>query len=79
LRRKYGLTKSEYAAMVESQGGLCWICQKQPPTLCVDHCHKTKRIRSLLCHSCNLAVGNIKEDMSAAERLLLYIKEVCHQ
>jgi len=59
LRRKYGLTKLEYAAMFESQSGSCAICKsKFVEVACVDHCHETNTVRSLLCRTCNTDLGH---------------------
>lgn len=58
----YGLTADNYYGLLKSQGGLCAIC-KQPEKaknrkfLSVDHCHKTGKVRSLLCAKCNFLVG----------------------
>lgn len=50
----YGLFEYEYDALLESQGGVCAICkQSRKYNLAVDHCHKTGRIRGLLCKLCN--------------------------
>ena len=61
LKRKYGITLSDYASMLEQQGGKCAICGKPEPEhkkLDVDHCHKTKAVRGLLCTSCNRVLGH---------------------
>lgn len=37
----YGITAEEYAAILEAQGGVCYICHKPPKSkrLAVDHDH----------------------------------------
>lgn len=64
LRRKYGLTPEEYAAMVEAQGGKCAICGSSDnggKPLYVDHDHTTGANRELLCNGCNALLGFAKE------------------
>lgn len=59
LRRKYGLTLKQFDRMMYLQKGKCAICYR--PFLPdgktrrphVDHDHKTKRVRGLLCMTCN--------------------------
>ena len=69
LMREYGLTIEEYDAMSVQQGSVCAIC-KQPETqerngvkyrLAVDHCHRTGKIRGLLCFKCNSAMGQFEK------------------
>lgn len=75
--RNFGLTKEKYNALLVSQNGVCAICKK-PNTkerrLAVDHNHETNVVRGLLCHNCNLAVGNLKDSVYNAEQLLEYLK-----
>lgn len=50
----YGLTEEDYANLLSEQGGVCAICRKTPKgSLAVDHDHKTKSVRGLLCAFCN--------------------------
>lgn len=66
LKREFGISHEEYEALLKTQGGVCAICKQPEKTkfhrhLAVDHCHVTKRIRGLLCRSCNVAIGNMEE------------------
>jgi len=61
LKNVYGITLDDYNRMFNEQEGKCAICQRHQNeltrTLGVDHCHKTNKIRSLLCKNCNVALG----------------------
>lgn len=61
LRRNYGLTVDQFDAMSKAQGGRCAICGDQPSRLVVDHNHSTGLVRGLLCQSCNLGIGHLRE------------------
>lgn len=74
LRFKYGLTEAEYLAMAEQQGGLCAICHRPPrKVLHVDHCHKTGRVRGLLCHACNVGLGWLGDEPSRMRAAIEYL------
>jgi Recombination endonuclease VII len=62
LKENYGISLEQYQLMLKWQGGRCAICRKKPKgVLCVDHCHKTGRIRGLLCRQCNSALGQFRD------------------
>jgi hypothetical protein len=67
LKALYGLTEEAYCAMLLAQGGSCAICGTDDPggngapSMHVDHCHRTGRVRGLLCSRCNLAIGNLED------------------
>ena len=63
LRHRYGLSQAQYLEMYKLQNGLCAICHRWFEKLCVDHCHKSGRTRSLLCFGCNTGLGSFKEDL----------------
>ncbi|MDX3353877.1 endonuclease domain-containing protein [Streptomyces sp. ME01-24h] len=50
------------------QAGACAMCSASLQRLLVDHCHKTGRVRGLLCTSCNTAEGLTSSPAFAAYR-----------
>lgn len=56
----YGISLEIYEKMYKEQNGLCKICKRQQETLCVDHNHRTGKVRGLLCRYCNVTLGNLE-------------------
>jgi hypothetical protein len=61
LKKRYGITFEEYNEMFNKQEGKCGIC-KTPQieikkVFCVDHNHKTGKVRELLCQKCNVTLS----------------------
>jgi len=50
--------------MLEAQGSKCAICEQPMKKVCVDHDHKTQKVRGLLCQTCNIAVGLLHDDVN---------------
>jgi hypothetical protein len=76
-KKRYGITAEQYKELLDKQHGACGICGGVPEnhTLCVDHCHRTGRIRGLLCRPCNTAIGLLEDDpmkVGAALRYLMW-------
>jgi hypothetical protein len=73
--KRHGMSLAEYAARLADQGGVCVICLKaREKVLCVDHDHRTKKLRSLLCDSCNLGLGHYNDDAAAMRRAADYLE-----
>lgn len=81
---KYGMTLKQYDIMLETQNGVCAICGHSETTinrfggvdrLCVDHNHITGRLRGLLCHNCNLVIGNAKESINTLSMAIKYLSD----
>lgn len=78
-KRRYGLTTEEFAARKAMQGGKCAICQGPPSgrgvDFHVDHCHETHKVRGLLCHHCNIGLGNFKDRVDLLQAAQKYLNE----
>jgi Recombination endonuclease VII len=81
LKNKYGINLEQYEAMLQHQGGVCAICGGQPKGgtstkyFSVDHCHKTGKVRQLLCNRCNTALGLLNEDKNIVQAMANYIEK----
>lgn len=83
LKVAYGLTVDEYEGFLAAQNGVCGICQQPEKRerngktlpLAVDHDHETGRVRGLLCHRCNTAIGLLNDDADVVRRALLWLGE----
>lgn len=78
LRRDYNITYDDYNNMLLKQNYSCAICGTHQDNLrqklCIDHNHATGKIRSLLCHGCNLILGNCLESITVLENAIKYLK-----
>ena len=80
-RSKYGLSVAERAELLTAQGGRCEICQREiafggpgHKSAAVDHCHKTGRVRGVLCGRCNLALGWFNDDPQLLRVVTAYLE-----
>lgn len=82
---RHRATEGQYQGMLRAQGGRCSICgtdgRDAPVTrrtrhrfLRIDHCHKTGVVRGLLCDTCNLGIGNFKDDPLWLETAAAYLR-----
>jgi protein-arginine kinase activator protein McsA len=81
LKNRYGITIEEKENMRTSQGDKCAICNnefKSTEDTCVDHDHKTNKVRKLLCNNCNVGIGSFHDNpnllISASQYLLDFTK-----
>lgn len=84
IRRKFGLTRGDYDALLAAQGGGCAICGSEPATraLAVDHDHSCCRgprtcgrcVRGLLCSFCNTALGKFSDSPARLRRAAQYLE-----
>ena len=90
LKRSYGLTLFDFSNLYKKQQGLCAICNKKlcftgvnsrktkalslnEP--CVDHCHETGKVRGVLCWSCNIALGHVKDNVEVLSKMIEYVQQ----
>lgn len=82
LRSKYGISLVDYNVRLKRQRGTCAICCEAETVrdrngnvrpLSVDHCHKTKEVRGLLCTKCNSGLGYFKDRPGLMQKALTYV------
>lgn len=74
IKKHYSVTIEEYQTMLSKQGGLCAICYKSGPKgLVIDHDHKTKSARGLLCHRCNITLGRFQDNPQLFQNAIDYL------
>jgi len=82
--KKYGITGEQFRKMLKEQNNVCLICKKPElakwqgsiqKTLAVDHDHKTGKVRGLLCHRCNKALGEFNDDVALLQTAIDYLKQ----
>lgn len=79
----YGITEAQYEDMKKKQEYKCYLCggdgfimnkASHHETLCVDHDHATGKVRKLLCHNCNRALGLLQDDPHLLRKAAEYIE-----
>jgi hypothetical protein len=87
ITRVRGITLDEYYVIEGRQNGKCDICRKEEnrksrsggiARLCLDHCHETGKVRALLCHDCNTAIGKFKDDIQLLKNAISYLEKHKH-
>lgn len=79
LKRHYNINLEDYDKLLKEQNCRCAICGITPKEqnnkdLAVDHCHKTKKIRGLLCSKCNFLIGHADENIEILQSAINYLE-----
>jgi hypothetical protein len=84
LKFKFKMTMAEYELLLLKQENKCAICKNSEKSveirtgkirsLAVDHCHKTNKVRALLCSNCNRAMGLLLENAETMQEMIAYVK-----
>lgn len=70
----YGLTLSELRKMEQVQRGQCAICGSGG-NLHIDHDHATGAVRGMLCRSCNVGIGHLRDDIALVRSAVRYLRK----
>jgi hypothetical protein len=75
---RYGITLAQYHELLNKQGGGCAICGRLPNKnkrrLPIDHCHKTGKVRGILCVFCNIMLGHFEDNVHIFRRVIRYLR-----
>ena len=64
--------------MLLKQDNKCAICGTSDwgrPSPCIDHNHRTGKVRALLCNRCNRVLGLAEDSPELLSKMLEYLKE----
>ncbi len=84
LKKQYNITLEEYKTKLVSQDYKCALCGKDASDnkrggkldpLHIDHCHKTNKLRDLLCHQCNSGLGHFKDNITLMQKAIDYLRK----
>lgn len=78
-RGRTGITKQQFERLWAAQGGRCPACSDEltdggAAGAHVDHCHKSGKIRGILCAPCNKALGAAREDVERLRGLAAFLE-----
>jgi Autographiviridae endonuclease VII len=77
LKSDFGITLEQYKEKLKNQNNCCAICKSLPKNnrmLSVDHCHKTGKVRGLLCSGCNSGLGYFKDNINIIAIAIKYLQ-----
>jgi len=80
LKAEYGLSLEDHNNKVKEQDHKCAICKCDETEafkglLFVDHCHTTGKVRGLLCHHCNTALGKFRDSKEILSSAIDYVEK----
>lgn len=76
-KKIYGITQADYDVMYMKQLGLCACCHEPfvKETPCIDHCHKTGKIRGILHNQCNRILGQAQDSIDKLQYAIEYLQK----
>lgn len=82
LKSRYGITLEQYNQILINQGNKCPICSCQFSSTeyyrrpNIDHCHRTDKIRGILCHKCNTGIGLLNDNPKLLQNAIKYLSNL---
>ena len=77
MKRRYNLSVDRFDAMKQKQNGKCALpfCHVvlTNQNTHVDHCHRSGKVRGLLCLNCNMALGKLGDRVDTLLSTALYL------
>jgi hypothetical protein len=68
------ITLEHFNHLLEIQDTKCEICKEDLLQPHIDHNHTTGKVRSLICHHCNILIGMSKENINILNNAIQYLE-----
>jgi hypothetical protein len=68
------ITLDHFTRLLETQDSKCKICKDRLLQPHIDHDHTSGKIRSLICHHCNILIGMSRENTSILNSAIEYLE-----
>jgi hypothetical protein len=75
LIKNYNIDLETQNFLIKLQNNKCKICHKELKNFHVDHSHITGKVRAILCHHCNVLLGNAKDSIDILKSAVDYLKK----
>jgi hypothetical protein len=80
LNKNFSMSKEEYDIILINQNNKCATCEKMfdnsnASKICVDHDHKTNKVRGLLCFNCNTTLGKVHDNIRTLTNMIKYLEK----
>lgn len=83
--RKFNLNSNDFDNLLLAHNNKCAICNLEETqvsninnkvlSLSLDHCHLTNKVRGLLCHKCNKAIGLLQDNIELLKKSIEYLEK----
>ena len=71
MRWRFKISDEFYEELMSNDN--CELCGCTMTKKCIDHDHKTKKIRGVLCNNCNTALGLVKDNTEVLSNMIGYL------
>ncbi len=72
--------KTKALIAIKKKNKFCHCCKSSHPKSshdwAIDHNHITGKFRGVLCHSCNLVLGHVRDNIKILENLIKYLETI---
>lgn len=76
-KHKYKISRQDYENLILAHNNKCAICNNefddQNFRCNIDHCHKTNKVRGLLCTKCNFLLGLCNDSIEILQNAIKYL------
>ena len=75
IKKQFKITSDDFNNLLKQQNHQCAICKtsQSEQHFDIDHCHKTGKVRGLLCRSCNMGLGYFKDSPFLLNQAATYL------